>query len=325
MNYNYLMFPKSTILPEKIGDIGAYDLLLTTYSTNDRVSFIGNNLSSKVVVKLVFNELQFHDVKENNIFSCDTIEENIYISKLLKYLEETYSISTFETLRIAIDLTGFVTPYLFFLLLSLYQIQKVKEIGFFYTEPIKYLDAEYTEFLQGNSESRPIKGFSMGSDMLSEDALLILGTGYDRSILQRINNQETCKKHYVFGLPSTQPDMYFQNIFNVYSVDKSIASLSNERKSYASATDPFHNAFVLDEIVTKESSLTNVKLCPIGSKPQALGFFLYYLINHDKGTHKLNVIFPYSDIHNSDCSAGISRVWRYQINKSIAEKINTTI
>lgn len=325
MNYQYLSFYKKVYSPNDLEHIGKYDLIISTDTDNLRISCVAKKLKCDCLAKLCFSEYDNSIYDRQNAFSLETQEENIYIQEFLSWLTKRYKIDNLGDKLIAIDVTGFITPYLFYLILVLFNLNNVEVIDLFYTEPTQYIDGDRTVFLDGSSQLKPVKGYTMGNNPISDDMMLVLGTGYDRSVIHRINNQVNCKKHYIFGLPSTQPDMYFQNIYNVYSVDKTIADLSKERVSYASAVDPFHNASTLDSVVSKLDKQISVSLCPIGSKPQAVGFLLYYLVNLYKdqdNQHLLNIVYPYSDRHNNKCSTGISKIWQYRLDKRVIKSIH---
>jgi hypothetical protein len=120
----------------------------------------------------------------------------------------------------------------------------------------------------------------------------------------------------MFGLPSLRPDMFQENVLKAQRAEAAIGPRGSRgrRDYFAPANDPFVVASVLQEIVRKENErgvITNLYLCPVATKPQALGFALYYL-SERVGT-PTSIIFPFARSYTRETSAGISRVWRYSV------------
>jgi len=73
-------------------------------------------------------------------------------------------------------------------------------------------------------------------------------------------------------------------------------------------------AGVLQDTVREEETrheVTNLYLCPLATKPQALGFALYYVFER-RGT-ATSVIFPFAESYSRETTTGLSRVWKYTV------------
>ena len=56
-------------------------------------------------------------------------------------------------------------------------------IDLFYTEPAKYIDDVRTVFLDGSSQLKPIKGYTMGNNPISDDMRIKrIDTDYFRQV-----------------------------------------------------------------------------------------------------------------------------------------------
>ena len=83
---------------------------------------------------------------------------------------------------------------------------------------------------------------------------------------------------------------------------------------FAPANDPFITAATLSEIVRlreRHGPITNLYLSPLATKPQALGFALYYLA--ECVGKNASILFPISTRYERETSTGLSRVWKYTV------------
>ncbi len=57
--------------------------------------------------------------------------------------------------------------------------------------------------------------------------------------------------------------------------------------------------------------LTNLYLASLGTKPQALGFALYFVTERlDTPT---SVLFPYAESYARETTKGIARIWHFDV------------
>ena len=85
---------------------------------------------------------------------------------------------------------------------------------------------------------------------------------------------------------------------------------------FAPANDPFVTASILSERIELERrrrAVSNLYLTPLGTKPQALGFALFYEMEC-VGTNT-SIIFPFSEGYERETTEGIARTWVYQLEQ----------
>lgn len=110
--------------------------------------------------------------------------------------------------------------------------------------------------------------------------------------------------------------MYQENVMRAGRASDAIgANKFFDRESFfAPANDPFVTAEVVSEIVRlrkKLGPISNLYLSPLATKPQALGFALFYL-NECIGT-TTSILFPVSSKYSRETSVGLQRVWQYTV------------
>ena len=71
--------------------------------------------------------------------------------------------------------------------------------------------------------------------------------------------------------------------------------------------------FKFGEIVEKNprKDITNLYLCPLATKAQALGFTIYYLTECKE--KEVSMIYPICHSHSRETSKGVSRIWKYVV------------
>lgn len=83
---------------------------------------------------------------------------------------------------------------------------------------------------------------------------------------------------------------------------------------FSPANDPFVVATELSRIFRKEKDergVINTYLCPLATKPQALGFTLFYLTECQN--EPVSMIYPFCYSHAKETSVGISRISKYTL------------
>ena len=113
--------------------------------------------------------------------------------------------------------------------------------------------------------------------------------------------------------------MYQESVLQIEKASDWIGELSDRHRLYASANQPFGVAQVLHDLVLSErteaiaqgQSEPNVYLCPIGPKPHALGFALYYL--RELQDDSISIIYPFVNKYPRKTSEGLLRTWEYGI------------
>ncbi len=228
--------------------------------------------------------------------------------------------------ELCIDATGFMRPHLAFLLVLLKQAG-VGTVHFIYTDPERYVKAENTQFTKGPvTEVRQIAGFEGIHNTDTSNDLLIIGAGYDHQLIRRIAEfKEYSRKLQLFGLPSLQPSMYQESVISASRAAESLGSSAQDDVLFAPASDPFVTAQVLHERVERERgrrTVTNLYLSALGTKPQVLGFALYFVTECLESSTSL--LFPYAERYTQETSKGISRIWHYTLELGGAQSSEQT-
>jgi len=217
---------------------------------------------------------------------------------------------------ICVDLTGFMRPHLMYLTRKLFDAG-VESFWALYSEPQLYRRAEQAVFTAGSvTEVRQVAGFE-GIHRSDEDTdLLIIGVGYEDELIRRVAElkRTASRKLQLFGLPSLQPDMYQQSVLKAARAADALGASPKDAVMFAPANDPFATAQELRERVEREQqsgSFANLYLAALGTKPQALGFALFYLSECRNGP--TSMLFPYAQTYSPDSAEGLARTWLYEV------------
>jgi hypothetical protein len=138
--------------------------------------------------------------------------------------------------------------------------------------------------------------------------------GYDDELVRRVaESKEDAKKIQMYGLPSLGADMYQESVLRSFKASEALGPWWDER-CFAPANDPFATANVLQERVRQEiagQGLTNLYLAALGTKPQVLGFALYYAT--ERRPTATSIIFPFTGGYEQETSKGVARTWLYNV------------
>ena len=110
--------------------------------------------------------------------------------------------------------------------------------------------------------------------------------------------------------------MYQENILRVQKASESLDHSPGDHHPdnyFAPANDPFVTADILHKIVKdieREKEISNLYLCPVGTKVQALGFALFYLT--ERMNTNTSIIF-FFEKYTRKTSQGYSRIWKYTV------------
>lgn len=219
--------------------------------------------------------------------------------------------------RICVDITGFMRPDLLVMLKYL-SIKGVTKFDALYSEPQTYAKKEKTRFSdEAVVEVRQISGFEGNHIPDTSNDILIVGSGYDHVLIAHAaESKENARKLQVLGLPSLRADMYQENVLRAQRASEQLGSsgVDSIDTFFAPANDPFLTANALSEIVRNENRskpITNLYLCPLATKVQALGFGLFYLTEL-QGSNA-SIIFPFCKSYERETSLGLSRSWLYHV------------
>ena len=294
-----------------------WDIFISAFNSNKRVIEVFNNIPARKKYWLVHHEYRYKEEEYPIIDDhCD-----LYLSPktdeadFINIFFDNYKINI-KNLKLCIDITGFLKPTLIYLLLYLKNLG-ITKFDSIYSEPIQYIKKEGTPFSDENVHTvRQVAGFEGNHVFDTDRDILIIGTGYEHTLIAQVaETKNHAHKIKVFGLPSLMADMYHENILRVQKVAEMVGSEITEPDGYfAPANDPFITANVLQKIINdidQKGGYTNIYLCPLGTKAQALGFALYYLIEcKDK---PISIIYPFCSGYTQETSVGLSRIWKYTI------------
>lgn len=290
-----------------------WDIFLSGYTAAERVRQVYEKVHAHSKHWLIFPEYGFPVGNyPNGAFDSSRREEAEYIKSFW-----TASVGEIGNRTIAVDITGFIRPYLIFLTRWLADCG-VRRFDALYTEPVIYGNREHTKFSdEVVEEVRQIAGFEGIHSTDTSNDYLIIGAGYDHQLIAQVaENKEFSKKVQIFGLPSLRADMYQENVLNAYQAEEAVGrDTVDESSSYfAPANDPFVTASTLQEIVARinvRKPVTNLYLSPLATKPQVLGFALYFLT--ERRNTATSLIFPFCRSYNPETTKGISRIWKYTV------------
>jgi hypothetical protein len=289
-----------------------WDIFISAYTAAERVKSVYDKASAGSKHWLVFPEYRFTETERpHGAFVAETRDEAEYVKE---FWERSVGDATGRSF--GIDITGFIRPYLIFLLRWLAE-RGVRRFDALYTEPVIYAQREETRFSEVVVEVRQIRGFEGTHDPDTSNDYLIIGAGYDDQLIAQVaENKELSKKIQIYGLPSLRADMYQENVLRAHRAQEAVGThTGDESNSYfAPANDPFVTASTLQEVVNRvdaRKAITNLYLSPLATKPQALGFALYYLT--ERRNTPTSVIFPFCEAYNRETTKGLSRIWKYTV------------
>lgn len=297
-----------------------YDLFISAYNECERVNFVYDNVDAKNKHWIIFPEYDFKPLElltlegEISDYSKSDDDESTiildYYSRIIEHLDRTS--------KICFDITGFVRPYLIFLV-RLLQKEGFFKIDFTYSEPKNYKKKENTLFSQEYIGIREVRGCMNSHNPDTSNDILILGSGYDYKMLAEIAKAKPeAKKIQVLGFPSLQADMFQENIVKVHEAQEDVSSgefsIDSNEIILAPANDPFVTAKMISDYLIREDKrkkITNIYLSPLSTKAQTLGIALFYTMECLE--KHASVIFPFCKRYSRETTEGISRVWIYTV------------
>ncbi len=287
----------------------SWDLFLSAFNSSERVLSVYSRISAAQKTWLIFPEYSFRDreLPSGKCFACQGVNESDFVQNLFNS-----SHAELGKASICIDITGFIRPYLIFLVKFLFSAG-VKRFDVIYSEPVSYRKKELTQFSSGGvGVVRQVAGYEGVHSTHTSHDVLIIGSGYDSDLISRVAyHKEAAKKIQVMGLPSLRADMYQENELRAALAEEAVGT---GEVHFAPANDPFSTATLLQEIVrlnSRQKPITNLYLAPLASKVQVLGFCLFYLFERENTASSL--IFPFAPLYDRETTVGLSRVWKYTV------------
>lgn len=192
----------------------------------------------------------------------------------------------------------------------------VKSFDVLYTEPTHYFRKADTTFSERISIVRQVEGFEGVHQPDVSNDVLLLGVGYDDGPMARaILHKDNARLVQLHSLPSLSADMYHESLLRLDRVSSVSGRPSDESVYFASANDPFVTAATLSRAwqeMNARRRVTNLYLCPLATKVQALGFGLFFL--SELQNSPASIILPSIESYSKETSTGIGRSWIYPIH-----------
>jgi hypothetical protein len=297
--------------------LASVDLFISAFNKSERVQEVHRRVPARNKLWIIHKEyeLKHHELPAAGTWSTSATDESSYVTDLLDHLTKNFGWS--PTMEICIDITGMLRPHLMYLILALSK-KGARKVFVIYSEPVRYKSNEDTTFTDGSIyEVRPVHGFEGTPNGDTDRDLLIVGMGFDdRMLIEVCENKEKADKLQLFGWPSLRADMYQQSVIRARSVSNTIndPEFAESNRAFAPANDPFATAAVISEEVSKRrrgEGISNLFLSPLGTKPQALGFALFF-IGECQG-EDVTIIFPFSHWYAPDTTLGLARAWHFTL------------
>jgi hypothetical protein len=185
-----------------------------------------------------------------------------------------------------------------------------------YAEPIDYqqhvtppMEGEIFDLSERIEGVRPLPGFASFQDDIEDDFILVPLLGFEGTRFAHIIETTQPKGGHVipvFGFPGFQPEF----IFHTYLGNKLplLRTSSQLQARFVPANCPFSLAYLLEQIAD-EYKLALLKIALIGTKPHALGAFLFERRN------KRQVEFIYDHpVRKENRTFGISKLLLYNVS-----------
>lgn len=294
-----------------------WDFFFSTLNDSERVRDVFKRARATKKYWLIVPEYQYtveEEPKDQEVLRTDSLNEADQIIETIGSVIHQIN----KNSKICVDITGMMRPQILFVL-RYFKTFGINSFDMIYTEPGHYARKEDTDFtLADVTEVRQVSGFEgvhtldMSKDV-SKDVLFI-GVGYDSHLMSRVALDKDRARHLqLHSLPSLSADMYQESLIRL---DR--AGLPNIRGDehifFSSASDPFLTASALSKALRKTcqtDSPANVYLSPLATKPQTLGFGLFYLKELDG--LPASIIFPFSSKYSRETSKGIGKTWLYPV------------
>lgn len=290
-----------------------FDVFVSAFNSNDRVTKVFSEISSKKKIWLLHPEYCFSPLEEPTGFPIVRPLVNDEISQVSALLAEVGDLTGVE---LCVDVTGFMRHVLVFLVAKLAHMG-LKKFTALYSEPVSYTKREDTAFSTTTSGLvRPVRGMA-GNNSSSAQDHLIIAVGYDHKLISEVANHKDDSLVYpLFAFPSLSADMYQQSAAK--ASESGEVTLRGEwvsSRRFAPANDPFSTAAVVAEVVRdidKRGNPANIYLAPLSTKVQTLGLALYWQLE-GRVRGGVTVLLPECIKYSRETSKGLKRLWLYTV------------
>lgn len=312
---DYSLLRRQEFAPHEVAALPNWDVFISAFNKSERVNTVFAAVGAARKDWVVHPEYDFRNNEvpgpTGNVFRGGRDEADFW----LDYFEWADLRSWPLTSSVCIDITGFMRPHLM-LLPRLLHHHGFSRLHVIYSDPLAYQSGDRTVFTQGAvTRVGQVRGFEgLHVPDSGEDDLLVLGAGYDSELIRRVaEDKRGTRKLQMFGLPSLQPHMYEENRLRAAAAEEAMGPLAGDSLLFAPANNPFATAQELHDRLALETRrpVSNLYLSPLATKPQALGFALYYMCER-VGT-ATSIIFPYAEHYSHETSVGLARISLYEL------------
>lgn len=316
---DYTILYKELLPPLSEAWTHTWELFISGYSLDQRVRDVFDKIAAGQKWWLVqpqynFSTEEVDAIPTSNavrIFADQSDDEAVFFRRFLDELGELP-----DSVSLCVDISGLMRPHLLFLVRVLFSIG-ITRFDVIYSEPAAYSQGAETQFAYGPAVVRQVAGFGGVHSTQTEHDLLIIGSGYDSDLIATAAySKGHSRMLQMFGLPSLQPDMYPESRLRAKDAEGALGESAETAILVAPAHDPFVTASVLQEAVAgvrQQHDITNLYLCPVASKPQALGFGLFYV--SELLNSPASLIYPFATRYTQETTNGIKNVWKYTVEK----------
>jgi hypothetical protein len=314
MDLDYLVSSKERHTLASLERVSGWDVFVSTLNDSERVRAVFPRVPAKEKHWLIAKEYGYADAEiptGGAAFRLDSFNEADSIGTYMAAAHIDWPKKS-----LCIDITGFMRPHILFLL-NFLRRAGIEAFDVLYSEPRMYRSKERTRFYSGDIvEVRQVAGFEGAHLPNIADDVLIIGAGYDHELAAQIATyKESAKVLHLYCLPSLSADMYQESVLRMAGASAASEGRAFESGiAYTAANDPFVTAAVLKETyrtAKAKHSIGNLYLSPLGTKPQTLGFALFYL--RELASQPASILFPFTENANRDSSVGLANIWLYRV------------
>lgn len=215
-----------------------------------------------------------------------------------------------STSSVAIDISSMNFWELSDLLYFLLKVICVQRIDVFYTEPdiYHYENDDISQYNYKELEVSVNYPKSYYSTRTINEEILVSIIGFQKGVNRMMKDIIEVSNYYsVNGFPSFYPKA--KDISKANNVDY-LTEINPANRFSAEATNPFITFNVLSEI-SKSADGAFMNICPLGSKPMAVGACLYAL----KFPCTTRIVYPYKETITTK-SDGVGKTFCYSIRQS---------
>lgn len=232
------------------------------------------------------------------------IEEEMPIPVINEIIREMAQyIKNLDHPRITIDISTLIKWHLLILLKALDSKGLFNKCRFIYTEPEEYITELFQPLSFGIKEIFPIPLFSGNFDF-AKDCLLVIMLGYEGDRAMRLlENIDPTECLLLVPKPAYHPEWEGRT----EEMNKEIINIVGQSNiKYIDSRDPIIVAKGLKSILSNGYSKYNCLISPMGTKPQALGLYLYWSTNPTDTSLIYSAPLRHNDLFYSE---GIGRTW----------------